>query len=193
MLLLHHRDLDRDLDHRHLDEKDHLRLLDHLICKDYLDLVHLVHQCVVGNYQVFQLLDAHFADVLQNLDEQNLDVHLTFLDVDRHLLILQVVVVDAELRHQLRMDYFLDVVDAELRHQLRMDYFLDVEQQELLALPVFLLKELVHALQFAQQLQQRAQPLARQDQRRVLLQVLQPILDLLLPFSLQQSSWQLLS
>jgi hypothetical protein len=87
------------------------------------------------------------------------------------------------------MDYFLDVVDAELHRQLRMDYFLDVELQELLALQVFLQQELLAlALQIVQLLQLRAQPLARQDQHRVLPQVLQPILDLLLPFSLQQSS-----
>ena len=35
MHLLCHRDLDRDLDHRHLDVMDHLHLQDHLICKDY--------------------------------------------------------------------------------------------------------------------------------------------------------------
>jgi hypothetical protein len=66
-------------------------------------------------------------DALQILDALNLDVVLTFLDVvhlERHL---QVVVVDAELRHLLRMDYFQDVVDVELRHLLRMDYFQDVE------------------------------------------------------------------
>jgi hypothetical protein len=135
---LHRRDLDRDLDHRHLDEMDHLHLQDHLICKDYLDLVHLVRQYVEGNFQCRQLLDAHFADVQQNLDEQNLDVHLTYLDADHLLMNPLHVVVVAELRHQLRMDYFLDVVDAELRRQLRMDYFLDVVSKVLLALQVFL-------------------------------------------------------
>jgi hypothetical protein len=75
---LHRRDLDRDLDHRHLDEMDHQHLLGHLICKDYLDLVHLVHRCVVDSFLVFQLLDVHFADVQQNLGEQNPDVHGLF-------------------------------------------------------------------------------------------------------------------
>ena len=36
--------------------------------------------------------------------------------------------VDAELRHLLKMDCFLDVVDAELRHLLKMDCYLDVVQ-----------------------------------------------------------------
>jgi GMP synthase PP-ATPase subunit len=87
------------------------------------------------------LLDVHFADVQQNLDEQNLDVHLTFLDVGRRLMNLLHVVVDEEQRHQLRMDYFLDAVDEELRHLLRMDYFLDAELQALLVLQVFLQEE----------------------------------------------------
>jgi hypothetical protein len=45
------RDLDRDLGHRHLGAMDLLHLLDHLICKDYLDLVHSLHPYVVGNFQ----------------------------------------------------------------------------------------------------------------------------------------------
>jgi hypothetical protein len=51
MLQLRRHDLDRDRDHRHLDEMDRLHLQDHLICKDYLDLVHSLHQYVVGNFQ----------------------------------------------------------------------------------------------------------------------------------------------
>ena len=65
----------------------------------------------------------------QNQGEQNRDVDLTFRDV--HLVHLQVVAVDEEQRHQLRMDYFQDVVDVELpvlfHRQLKMDYFQDVE------------------------------------------------------------------
>jgi hypothetical protein len=58
------------------------------------------------------LQDVVYLDALQNRGEQNQDAVLTFRDV--HLVHLQVVVVDAELRHQLRMDYFRDVVDVEL-------------------------------------------------------------------------------
>jgi hypothetical protein len=107
------------------------------------------------------LLDVHFVDVQQNLDEQNLDVHLTFLDADHRLMNQLHVVVDAELRYQLRMDYFLDAVVAELRYQLRMDYFLDAESQVLLASlapQVFLQSESVVEVLIAQQLQQRARP-----------------------------------
>ena len=61
-------------------------------------------------------------DVQQNLDEQNLDVNRPFLVAVRHFLVhLQDVVVDAVLRHQLKMDCYLDVVGVELRHQLKMD------------------------------------------------------------------------
>ena len=72
-----------------------------------------------------------YLDELQNLDVAHLDVaHLGELHPTD-------VVVDAELRHQLKMDYYLDVVDVELCHQLKMDCYLDVEQlvlQELVAL-----------------------------------------------------------
>ena len=61
-------------------------------------------------------------DVQQNLDEQNLDVNRPFLVAVRHFLVHQQdVVVDAVLRHQLKMDCYLDVVGVELRHQLKMD------------------------------------------------------------------------
>jgi hypothetical protein len=64
-------------------------------------------------------------DVQQNLDVAHLDVaHLGELHpVD--------VVVDVELRHQLKMDCYLDVVGVELSHQLKMDYYPDVEQRVL--------------------------------------------------------------
>ena len=61
-------------------------------------------------------------DVQQNLDELNLDVNRPFLVAVRHFLVhLQDVVVGVELRHQLKMDCYLDVVGVELRHQLKMD------------------------------------------------------------------------
>ena len=90
-----------------------------------------LHLYVVGNFQ-FQfrhLLDAVHLDVLQILDEQNLVALLPFLDVVRQF--LADAVVDVELRHQLRTDYFLDEVGVGLRHQLRMDYCLDVALLEL--------------------------------------------------------------
>ena len=63
-----------------------------------------------------------YLDELQNLDVVHRDVvHLGELHpMD--------VVVDAELRHRLKMDCYLDVVGAELCHQLKMDCYLDVEQ-----------------------------------------------------------------
>ncbi len=89
-----------------------------------------LRQCVVDSFliQFLHQQDVAHLDVLQNLDGQNLDVHLPYLDVV-HLL---VVVVDVELHHLLRMDYFLDVVGVELRHLLRMDCYQDVELQVLL-------------------------------------------------------------
>ncbi len=80
------------------------------------------HQCVVENlHQLMQ--DAAHLDVQQNLGEQNLDVIPPFLD--EALQFPQVVVVDAELRHLLKMDCYLDVVGAEPHPLLKMDYFLD--------------------------------------------------------------------
>ena len=43
--------------------------------------------------------------------------------------------VDAELRHLLKRDCFLDAADEGLRHLMKMDCFLD-EVQELMELPV---------------------------------------------------------
>jgi hypothetical protein len=108
-----------------------------------------MNQYVVESLNRLQV-DAPLADVQQNLDEQILDADLTFLVV--HLVHLLVVVVDVELHHQLRMDYFLHVVDVELLHQLRMDYFLDAQLalQELhLVVQVLQVAEFV-ALQFVQ-------------------------------------------
>ena len=77
----------------------------------------VLHLYVVDSYrfQFQHLLDVAHLDALQNLDEQNLDAHLPYLDVVHQFPL--VVVVDAELRHRLRMDYFLGAVDVELRHQ----------------------------------------------------------------------------
>ena len=92
----------------------------------------------VGSFRYQYLLDAVNLDVPQNLGELNLDADLT-CQVVAHLSHQQVVQVDAELRHQLRTDCFLDVVGVELRHQLRKDYFLDVVQREHLVLEFLLL------------------------------------------------------
>jgi hypothetical protein len=90
-----------------------------------------LHLCVVGNFlRQFQLLeDVVLLDALQNLGEQNQDVHLPYLDVVR--LFLVVVVVDVELRHLLKMDYYQDAADVELRHPLKMDCCLGAELQAL--------------------------------------------------------------
>jgi hypothetical protein len=85
---------------------------------------------VFDNFRDRQYLqDVVYLDALQNLDEQNQDVDLTYQDA--HLLHRLDVVVDEEQRHQLRKDYFQDAVDVELQaihQQLRKDYFQDVEQ-----------------------------------------------------------------
>ncbi len=129
-----------------------------------MDLTKLVlHQYVVGNFLfLFRhlLVEVH-QDVLQNLDAQNLDALPPFL-AEVHL---GVVLVDAELRRLLRMDYFLDVVGVELRHQLRMDCCQDVVQLELLVSHLVLeliQRRLLHLLQLslllAQPFQHRVMP-----------------------------------
>ena len=117
-------------------------------------------------------------DVLQNLDE----VLQVVVHLDEQLPL--VAVVDAELRHLLRMDYFLDVVDVELPHLPRMDCCLDVVHLELEELLV--LQELpVHRELLCKQLLQLMLPLpphvmpsALQDQHRALRQVLLRAQDL---------------
>jgi hypothetical protein len=95
--------------------------------KDLVKLVH--HQYVVDSFQFhLYLLDVEHLGVLQNLDEQNLDAHLSFLD-EVHQLILLVFVVDVEVRHLMKTDYFQDVVVQdvaleEVRHLMKKDYFL---------------------------------------------------------------------
>jgi hypothetical protein len=127
------------------------------------DLMMVLHLYAVGNYLfLFQhlLVEVH-QDVLQNLDAQNLVALPPFLD-EVHL---GVVLVDAELRHLLRKDYFLDEVGVELRHLLRMDCYQDVVQLELLELHLALelfQQKLLHLLQplllLAQPFQHRVMP-----------------------------------
>jgi hypothetical protein len=136
MLRLRHRVV---VDDRHLDVADHQQVhrqfLVYLIYKENL-LVR--HQCVVEN---LNLLMVHLMqvvlhlDVLRILDEQNLDVIPPFLDEEHRLVSLEVSVVDVELHHLLKMDYYLDEVDAEPHHLLKMDYYLD-EVQVLMELQV---------------------------------------------------------
>ena len=116
------------VDDRHLDVADHQQLhrlhLVYLICKE--KLMQVLLQCVVEN--LHQLMDHQCVvhlDVLQILDEQNLDAIPPFLDEEHRLVHLADVVVDAELRHLLKMDCYLDEVDVELRHLLKTDCFLD--------------------------------------------------------------------
>jgi hypothetical protein len=152
-----------------------------------MDLTMLVlHLYVVGNFlfQFQHLLVVAHQDVLQNLDEQNQVALLPYLD--EVLPFLLDVVVDAELRHPLRMDYYQDVVDAELRHPLRMDYYQDVEPLAVLVLQMSLsLQPLLHPVQVFQHLEM---PSALPDRRRVRRQVLQQVLDLLRQSSSKQRS-----
>jgi hypothetical protein len=90
-----------------------------------MDLQRLSHpQFVVESFRYQHQLVVVNLVALQNLVELNLDADLT-CQVVAHQLHLLVVPVDADLRHQLRMDYFQGAVDVELRHLKRMDCFLD--------------------------------------------------------------------
>ncbi len=103
-----------------------------LLLVNDMDLVMMVlHLYVVGNFlRQFQLLeDVVLLDALQNLGEQNQGVHLPYLDEAHPFLV--VVVVDVELRHLLKMDYYQDAADVELRHPLKMDCCLGAELQAL--------------------------------------------------------------
>jgi hypothetical protein len=127
------------VDDHHQGVADHhlvLRLLVYLICMEkmrrgnFLDVVQNLNHL---------MQDVVLLDVRQNLDAQNLDAIPPFLDVVHQFLVnLQVVVVDVELRHLLKMDYCLDVVGAELRHLLKMDCFLDVVRVQQVELHHFL-------------------------------------------------------
>jgi hypothetical protein len=135
------------VDDHHLDVAHHLLVHLHLVYLIYMEKTMVHHPCVV---EILHLLMGHLMQdavrlvVQQILDEQNLDEIPPFLDVV--LQFPRVVVVGAELRHLLKMDYFLDEVDVELRHLLKMDYFLD-EVQVLLELHFLLHDLLLHALQ----------------------------------------------
>jgi hypothetical protein len=123
----------------HLDVADRhlaLQLLVYLICMENLMALNFLD--VVQNLNHL-MQDVVRRGVQQNLGEQNLVVIPPFLDaVHLFLVNQQVVVVDVELRHQLKMDCYLDVVGVELRHQLKMDCYLDVVSE---------LLELVHSVQ----------------------------------------------
>jgi hypothetical protein len=73
----------------------------------------MVHLYVVGNFLL--KVDAVMMDAQQNLDVLNLDAVLTYPDVVNLVHHRLDVVVDVELRYQLKMDYCQDVVDVELR------------------------------------------------------------------------------
>jgi hypothetical protein len=71
------------------------------------------HQYAVENY--LMQVDVATMVALQNLDVPNQDVVLTFLNAVHRVHQLDVAV-DAELRHQLKMDCYRDVVGVELPH-----------------------------------------------------------------------------
>jgi hypothetical protein len=134
-------------------------------------------------------------DAQQNLVAVRPDV--VHLDV-MHLL---GVVVDAELRHQLKMDYYQDAVDAEVHHLMKMDCCQDAAQQvhpELVVLQKLLVLNLHERLQLVLRLglQLHLRPLLRvmpstlQDRHRALLQVRQQVLGLHRPSLKQQLSLQ---
>ena len=153
-------------------------------------------QYVVGNFQCQHLLDVVNLVGLRNLGELNLDEDLT-CQVVVHQLHQLVGQVDAELRHQLRMDYFQGAVDVELRHLKRMDCFQDAARV-LRALALLQHQELRH--RFQQQLVAQycfrlsralAQPLAQLNQRQVRQLIPQLTLDLLRLFWQRSSLRQL--
>jgi hypothetical protein len=127
------------VDDHHLDAVVHQLtvhlFLEYLFCMEN----YLAHQmCEVQNHFLRQVHQyAVYQDELQNLDVQNLDESQPSQNEVVLLENLVVFVVDAELRHQLKMDCYLDVVDAELRYQLKMDCYLDV-LQVLVELPAML-------------------------------------------------------
>jgi hypothetical protein len=133
---------------RHQDVVDHHLVLLLLVYWIYTEKMMVPNFLDVVQNLNRQMQDVVRLDVQQNLDELNRDVIPPFLVVvHRFLENLQVVVVDVELLHQLKMDCFLDAVDAELRRQLKMDCFLDVA-----LVPKVLQVELLHFLQRAQRL-----------------------------------------
>ncbi len=178
-------------DHRdlHLDDLDRRdvelhQLMDLLNDMDLM-LVHLLHLDVVQNLDVMvrlHLQDVVHLDVRQNLVVVHPDV--VHLDV-QHPLVAEV---DAELRHQLRMDYFLDEEGVELLPLQRMDYYQDVvqlvrpvlvvlKQLELLVLQVHLALPCMQQLQLMLPALLHVMPSTLRDQHRALLQVLPLALD----------------
>jgi hypothetical protein len=156
-------DLSCDMDQMHL---QHLLLLLHQDVEQNLDaMVHLHRQVVVH------------LDERQNLDVVHQDVE--HLDELRPL----VVVVDAELRHQLRMDYFQVAVDVELHFRKKMDCYQDEAQRvrlglvELLVLKAHLESLYMQQLQLMLPVLLREMPSTLQDQHRALLQVLLRVQD----------------
>jgi hypothetical protein len=127
-----------------------------------MDLVMMaLHLYVVGNFlrQFQSLEDVVLLDALQNLGEQNQGVHPPYLDEVR--LFLVVVVVDVELRHLLKMDYYQDAVGVELRHLLKMDCCQGAEPlalQVLAQLALQLLLQMLPLLHLAQPFQHREMP-----------------------------------
>jgi len=153
----------RDLHRDDLDRRDvELHLSMDLSCDMDQMLEHLLHLDVVQNLDVLDR--RHRQDVVHLDVQQNLDVvHqvVEHLDGQRPL----VAVVDAELRHQLRMDYFLDEVGVELLPRQRMDCCQDVAQ---LALPVLVDLELVEPLVLQERQAHLALQLLQQLQRSLL-------------------------
>jgi hypothetical protein len=117
-----HRDRHHDLVH-HLDDHP-LQVHRHQLFYMDLNYLHHLHRKMVRQYEVGNFLlmvDVVKMDAQQNRDALNLVVDLTFPHAQIQVVVNLVhhqldVVVDAELRHQLRKDYFLDVVDVELRY-----------------------------------------------------------------------------
>lgn len=174
-----HRDLRLD----DLGRRDvELHQLMDLHCDMDLMLVHLPHLDEVQNLDV--LVRPHLQDVEHLVVQQNLDVeHLVVvrLDVQRPM----DVVVDVELHHLLRMDYFLDEEDVELPLLQRMDCCQGEVQLVHLELVELMVQELqehlvlpcMQQLQLMPPLPPHVMPSTQQDQRRALLQVLQRVLD----------------
>jgi hypothetical protein len=117
-----HRDRHHDLVH-HLDDHP-LQVHRHQLFYMDLNYSHHLHRKMVRQYEVGHFLlmvDVVKMDAQQNRDALNLVVDLTCPHAQIQVVVNLVhhqldVVVDAELRHQLRKDYFLDVVDVELRY-----------------------------------------------------------------------------
>ena len=140
------------------------------------------HLCVVGNYRDHLYPQGVvYLVVLQNQDAQSQDAVLTFQGARQ--LNQQGVVVDAELRRQLKMDYYQDAVDAErylfqLNQRLKMDYYQDEGLSVLsLLLPPFAQPLAKVGLALPELVLLRALLLTRQDQRRVRRQVRRQVLD----------------